>query len=459
VIVRLARRQLLSDRAFYVSLLTLSLPIIAQQLVMNALNAVDVLMIGQLGDTAVAAVGLANQVFFLMSLFLFGVGSGSVVFAAQFWGHGDLVRLRHTLGLALLIGMSGSALFSLVAIFAPAAALGLYTEDPAVIAAGSRYLQVVGLCYVPIAITTLYAMILRSTRNVKLPMLVSIGALTFKTVLAYGLIFGHFGLPALGILGAAIATCIARLLECITMLLVVYLGRLPVAARLSEMFRIERAFLGRFAYTALPVVVNEMLWSFGVTIYSGVYAHIGTNSIAATNIASTIEQLALVPMMGLGNSCAIMLGNYLGGGGDTRHASTYAYRFLVLAIAGGVLAGLLVFAISGPVVGLYQISPEAQENARRVLVILSAALWMKAGNMVMIVGILRSGGDTRFALFADTFPLWFIGVPLALTGGFVLHLPVYCVVLLVLADESTKFMISLWRVVSGRWIHSLVSPA
>ena len=455
MIIRSARMHLLAESGFYTSLLALALPITAQQLVMNALNAVDVLMIGQLGDTAVAAVGLANQVFFLMSLFLFGVGSGSVVFAAEFWGRRDLVNLRRTLGMALLIGISGSALFSLAAVFAPATVLSFYSQDPAVIEAGGHYLQVVGLCYIPIAITTIFAMILRSTRNVKVPMAVSIGALTLKTVLAYALIFGHFGLPALGIMGGAIATSIARLLECVAMLSVVYLGNLPVAARLSEMFSVERAFLGRFARTSLPVVLNEMLWSLGVTIYSAVYAHIGTNSVAAVNIASTIEGVALVPFMGLGNACAILLGNYIGAG-DSTHASTYARRFLVLTIGGGLLVGTLILAVSGSVMGLYQISPEAQEYARRVLIIISAVLWLKAANMVMIVGILRSGGDTRFALFADTVPLWTIGVPLALLGAFVLHLPVYWVVLMVAADEATKFTISLWRVVSGRWINNVV---
>ncbi len=453
--MRTARAHVLSDRSFYTSLLALALPISAQQLAMNALNAVDVLMIGQLGDTAVAAVGLANQVYFLMSLFLFGVGSGSVVFAAQFWGRGDLPNLRRTLGLALLIGIGGSALFSLAAVAMPQTVLGLYSEDPAVIEAGGRYLQVVGLCYIPIAVTTIFAMILRSTRNVKVPMAVTIGALSLKTALAYILIFGRFGLPALGIMGGALATCVARLLECVAMLSVVYLGRLPVAAKFNEMFRVSRGFLARFARTSLPVVLNEMLWSFGVTTYSVVYAHIGTHSLAAVNIASTIESIALVPFIGLGNACAILLGNYIGAG-DATNASTYARRFLILTVSGGLFVGTLILAISGSVMRLYQISPDAQEYARRVLIVISAALWLKAANMVMIVGILRSGGDTRFALFADTVPLWTIGVPLALIGAFVLHLPVYWVVLMVMADEATKFAISLWRVISGRWINNVV---
>jgi len=157
------RNSIFSDHDFYNTLLRLAIPIATQQLVMNALNAVDVLMVGQLGETAVAAVGLAGQVFFLMTLFLFGVGSGAAIFSAQFWGRGDLANVRRILGLALILAVTGSALFSLVAILAPAWVLSIYTHDPAVIAEGSLYLRVVGLCYVPTAISVTYAIILRST--------------------------------------------------------------------------------------------------------------------------------------------------------------------------------------------------------------------------------------------------------------------------------------------------------
>ena len=205
------RDSLFQDHDFYSTMLRLAIPIATQQLVMNALNAVDVLMVGQLGETAVAAVGLAGQVFFLMTLFLFGVGSGAAIFSAQFWGRGDLAHVRRMLGLALILAVSGSALFSLVAILAPAWVLSLYTHDPAVIAEGSRYLRVVGLCYVPTAISVTYAIILRSTRQVKVPMVVSVSALSLKTILAYILIFGHFGVPEMGIMGAAVATVVRAL--------------------------------------------------------------------------------------------------------------------------------------------------------------------------------------------------------------------------------------------------------
>ena len=449
------RVRLLGDRTFYAAVMQIAVPIAAQQLVMNALNAVDVLMIGQLGEQAVAAVGLANQMFFLLSIFLFGVGSGSAIFSAQFWGRGDVANVRRVLGLALVLGVGGAGLFSLLAVLAPQAVLGLYSTDPAVIALGSRYLRVVGLCYVPTAVTTMYGIILRSTRNVRVPMAVSVAALSFKTVLAYGLIFGYAGLPALGVPGAAVATCIARCLECIAMLAVTYGRGLPVAARPGQMIGLPHGFLGRFVRTALPVILGELLWSLGITVYTGIYAHIGTESVAAVNIAGTIESIALVPFIGLGNACAVLLGNFIGSG-DLDSAVTYARRFLALTILVALGVGLLIFAGAGKVLDLYRISSEAQRYARYILMVISGALWLKAANMMSIVGIMRSGGDTRFALFVDSGPLWLIGVPLALLGAFVLHLPVYWVALMVVADEATKFGIGLWRVSSGRWINNVV---
>ena len=450
------RNSIFSDHDFYNTLLRLATPIATQQLVMNALNAVDVLMVGQLGETAVAAVGLAGQVFFLMTLFLFGVGSGAAIFSAQFWGRGDLANVRRILGLALILAVTGSALFSLVAILAPAWVLSIYTHDPAVIAEGSLYLRVVGLCYVPTAISVTYAIILRSTRQVKVPMVVSVSALSLKTILAYILIFGYFGAPAMGIMGAAVATVVARFVECIAMLTITYWRKLPAAAKLAEMLDINRALVGRFLRTATPVILGEIMWSLGITIYTGIYARIGTGPLAAVSIASTIEGVAIVPFIALANAAAIMLGNRIGADKIT-DAMDYAWRFIILSVGGGVVMGILILITRDALMSLYRISPEARIEALRVLGAIAITLWFKAGNLVMIVGVMRSGGDTRFAFLADIGPMWLLGIPVALLSAFVLALPVYWVVFLVLVvDEGTKFIISLWRVRSALWIHSVV---
>ena len=240
------------------------------------------------------------------------------------------------------------------------------------------------------------------------------------------------------------------------MLVLTYRLKLPAAATVRELLDINRVLVSRFTRTASPVILGEILWSLGITTYTGIYARIGTGPVAAVSIASTIEGVALVPFMGIGNAAAIMLGNRIGAG-DFEDAMDYARRFLFLAVGGALVMGLLIFVSRGMLVSLYQISAEAQQDALSVLAVMSVVLWLKAANMMMIVGILRSGGDTRFALFADIGAMWLLGVPIALFAGLVLGLPIYAVVLIVvIADEGVKFIMSLWRVRSGLWIHNVV---
>jgi Na+-driven multidrug efflux pump len=249
---------------------------------------------------------------------------------------------------------------------------------------------------------------------------------------------------------------IARIIECGLLLTLTYRWRLPPALRFADMRGVNRAFLATFAVTTVPVILNEVIWALGTSVYAGIYARIGTDSVAAVNISSTIEGVALVPMFGIGNACAIILGNSIGGG-DESLARDYARKFLAVSIVVGIVAGMVIFGASRFILGAYNISPEAAAEAQGVMTVMSTALWMKAANLLIIVGILRSGGDTRFSLFVDTVPMWLLGIPAALLGAFVFKLPVYFVVLMVvIADEFTKFVIANWRVRSGRWLRNVV---
>jgi Na+-driven multidrug efflux pump len=201
------------DKEFFNRLFVIALPIILQYFISSSLNMVGTIMIGQLGDTAIAAVGLANQIFFLFALLMFGINSGSAIFTAQFWGKKDILNIRKVLGLSLALGLVGSAFFVGISVFFPQAIIGIYSKDPAVIAVGSQYLRIFGLSFGFTAITLCYSSVLRSTGDVRTPLLVSIAALSINTLLSYILIFGKFGMPALGVIGAAYAVLIARILE------------------------------------------------------------------------------------------------------------------------------------------------------------------------------------------------------------------------------------------------------
>lgn len=443
------------DREYFANVVRIALPIATQNLVMSSLNMVSVLMIGQLGETELAAVGLAGQIFFLVNLVLFGIGSGAAMFTAQLWGKGDVANIRRVLGLSLKLGVAGAAIFWALAIFAPQAALSFYTEDPAVAALGADYLRIFGWTYPFFAVTFAYAFVLRSTGNVRAPMFVTILALTLNIFLAYGLIFGNFGLPKLGVIGAAWAGLAARVFECVLMLIIVYRSpENPAAASLTDILAFDWGFTITVMKPVLPVIANEILWSLGITTYNAIYARVGTDAIAAINIVGSIDQLAFVAFIGLGNATAILVGNLIGKG-EKEQAFKYAGRSLGLQITAGVLIGLLVFLFADGIFSLYKVSAQVIDSARSVLMLMAAAIWLRAANMVVIVGILRAGGDTRFSLALDGLVIWIVGVPLAAVAAFILNWPVEFVYLMALTEEVTKFIFCIWRFFSRKWINDL----
>ncbi len=448
---------LFGDKKFLNTMIKLAAPIMLQNLIFASLNMVDGVMIGQLGESAIAAVGVANQIFFLVSLLFFGIGSGSAIFAAQYWGRKDTERIQSVLGLSLLMSISGAVIFSLVAILFPVQVISIYSKDPAVISQGSVYLQIVAFSYVITAITNSFAFVLRSTENVKLPLVTSLVALSLNTFMNYGLILGNFGLPSLGVKGAAIATIISRLIEVILLLLIIYRKKLPVAAKLRSLLNFKILPIKKFFNTTLPVIATEIVWSFGITTYNVVYARIGTESIAAVNIAGTLDRIIFVVFMGLGHACAIMIGNQIGAE-QNELAISYAKKYLILGAIGAAIFGIIMYIFATPMLSFYKVSDFTINYTTKLIGLMALSLPVRSLNLILLIGILRSGGDTRVAFFIDAGSVWVIGVPMALIGAFVLGLPIHLVYLMVLADEVVKLAMGLYRFFSQRWINYLVAP-
>jgi putative MATE family efflux protein len=442
------------DRAYFREFSKLAAPIILQGLAAAALNMVGTIMVGQKGETAVAAVGLAGQMFFLLTLAVFGIASGSAIFTAQLWGKRDTHNIHRVLGLTLALALLAGIIFFLLAEIFPSQVMALYSNDPAVVKLGSDYLRIYGYSFLFFAVTVSYSTVLRSIGNVRLPMIVSSLALVLNTLLSYGLIFGKFGLPVMGVTGAAVAIVISRVLECAGIVAATYLSRSPVSAGLKEILDFDWSFVLRVLKPVLPVALNEVLWSLGITTYNAIYAHIGTESIAAVNMLSTIENLAWAFMNGISLSTAVMVGHRIGRG-EEEQAHQTAGLSLWMAGSVGVLVGAVALLGGDSILALFNVSPVVIANAHRLLIIFGSILWVRAMNATIVLGILRAGGDTRFSLFLDGFIIWIVGVPLAALGVFVFHLPVHWVYLLAMSEEITKCCIGLIRFFSRKWIHNL----
>jgi putative MATE family efflux protein len=444
------------DRAFLREMFRIALPIGFQQLISASLNMIDVIMVGQLGEASIAALGLSNQVFFVFILLLFGTTSGMAIFTAQFWGKQELEPIRKVLGMSIIATSALALLFTLAVTLVPHTVLGFYTNDPEVIELGVRYLRIVGFSYLPVALATSYIAILRSVQFVRITVIATIIALIFKTFLGYMLISGHWGFPALGVQGAAIGTASGRALELILLIVLVYTQKTPLAGSPLTFFTFDMAFFGRVLGTTWPAVVNELFWSLGITSYNAIYAHIGTESIAAININATIEELGFVVFMGLGNAGAVMVGNRIGAG-KKEQAYEIVRRVTTISLLAAWSVGLIVFLSRNVVVESFNLSPAGAHNVRMLMTVMACVLWIRMFNFSIFIGALRAGGDTRFALIMEICSIWLIGVPAAYIGGFVLMLPVYWVYLMVAFEEIVKALVSAWRFRSRKWIHDLVN--
>jgi putative MATE family efflux protein len=448
-----------ADREYFRLMVRFTLPIALQNLIMSSLNLVAGLMIGQLGEGSITAVGQANQILFLLNLVVFGIVSGAAMFLAQLWGRQDIPNIRRVLGLTVKLCLLAALVFWALGTFIPQSLLRIYSNDPLVVEAGSQYLRIACWGYIFLAVTVAFGVALRSTGNVRLPLVVSTSALTFNILISYPLIFGWqaIHLPAFGIRGAAMAGAVARFLECMAMLFLVYRVRSnPLAASWRDLAGFEWNFIKTTLKPMLPVIANEALWSFGITTYFAIYGHIGngTDSVAAVNIVANIDQIAFVLFIGLGTATAIMVGNAIGQG-ELEKAYLYAGRSLGLQVVGAMLMGLLVYLFAGNIFHFYKVVPAVIESAGRILSIMAVGMSVRAANHVIIIGILRSGGDSRFSLFLDGFLIWLVGVPVVAAGAFILHLPVHLVYALTYSEELTKTIIGVLRYLSKKWIHDL----
>jgi putative MATE family efflux protein len=444
------------DRRFLALVLSLAVPISLQQVLSSSFQLVDVIMINRLGEATVGAVALSTRLFIILSLVFAAMGSGVAIFCAQSWGKGDRTTIERVIGAGLLIALGVVFPVTAAALLAPEALMGLLSEDAVVVETGGRFLQITAVGYPFAAVTMVLAGASRSVGRVKLPLAASFLGIALNTVLNYALIFGHLGLPAWGAEGAAVATATAKVVECSLLIAGLYLSQSPAAVPWRALFRIPRPLFKRFFGATWPLIVNEFLWSFGLFMYFAVYARMGTEPLATMSRMAPVEYICIDLFVGFGSAAAILIGREIGAG-NRAVARDYALRFSILGPLAAGAVGLCLFFFSGRILSLFDASTSSSmADARRVIYVIAAALWFKVFNLIACVGVLRSGGDTRFLLFVNVGAIWLIGIPLASLAGLVLQLPVYVVYIFVLSDEFAKFFVLGRRVLSFRWLNSLV---
>ena len=441
---------------FYRRTLGIAVPIAIHNLIISAINMADVFMVGQLGEEAIAALGISNQLMFLLILFLFGMGSGGQIFVSQFYGKGDFLNLRRVMGVILALGIFVSLAAFTGARFFPNFIVGLFSHDKKVVEYACDYLKIVSWSYIFTAVSFIFQVVLRSTDSPRLPVYSCAMALVINIFFNWILIFGHLGFPEMGIKGAALATLIARVAETAFTLAYTYIRNLAAAAKFSELFSAKKELLKQLFTTSMPVFFNEITWALGILVLNWIYAKLGTESIAAINISDSVTKLFFAAFIGIGNAGGVVLGHDIGAGIATEKVWHTSVKLVKLSIFTGIFLSLLVFLFTDPILSVYNISRNVYDLAYKSTLVWIFFLPIVAFNNLNIVGILRSGGDTKAAFLIDVGALWIVAVPLSFAGVTAFGLPLYWVLCLSKSEEAIKFVWGFKRYVSKKWIKNLV---
>jgi len=441
----------LVDRSFWAVALPLVIPIALQNLLMTSFRLVDTLMVGRLGDVSIAAVGLAGWASFLVELLAFGMSSGAAVFVAQYHGANNKDGIQRTYGMMLSFMIPLGLLFTVGVGLYPEFVMRLFTDDLALISEGVKYLKFACVSYLSLTINLAVTTILRCTEQVKIPMITSGISAGLNAILNYIFIFGEFGLPAMGVAGAGLATAISSLINPIMMLIISAAKKNIVIAPLSKIFALK-GFYKPFWSRAMPVLLNEFFWSVSVLGINMVLGRMGTDNYAALTVERTIEGLVFVFFVGICNACNILVGKSIGAG-NIEQGKMYARRFMTFAPMMGLVLGLVIVSLRYPLVGLFDLSESAKHTARVLLVIFAVDAAVRYIPYIEVVGIFRAGGETRFGLLTDVISQYVFIVPTVVLCGLVWKLPfITTYILMLVADDVSKLIITIPYYKTMRWI-------
>ena len=427
----------LNSRQFYRTVAVLVLPIALQNLINVGVTSADVIMLGRVGENALSGVSLANQVYFILSLIYFGLTSGAAVLTAQYWGKQDVRTIERILGISLRVGIYAGLLFTVVAWLFPVPVM-----------------KIVSCSYVLSGITCVYLSIMRSVERVIVATVVYLISLIVNVVINAILIFGLLGAPQLGSQGAAVGTLVARCTE--ILLVIIYARKFndTVKVRFRDLLERSPQLMSDFRVYAVPVLLNELAWGLGMAMISAIVGHLGSAAVAAHSVTQVSRQLAMVVGFGVASATAILCGKAIGERKEEL-AKEYARRLTRLSIVVGVCGSCVILAVLPLLHRVMNLTPQARSYLTVMFFIMAYFVIFQTLNSTWIVGVFRSGGDTRFGLILDSAALWGVSIGVGAFSAFVLKIPMPWVYMILCADEVIKMPFSWKRYRSYRWLKNI----
>jgi len=443
-------RDLIRSKRFWKTLLTLVIPIAIQNLLSSAVNSVDILMLGYVGQNELSAVSLANQFAFLLFGLLFGLNSGITILASQYWGKGDTDSIQVVTGIAMKIILAATAMIFAGCLIAPELLMTVYTSDPVLIEIGSRYLRAASCSYIFWGISSSYESMLRSVERAVTATVITSVALVMNVILNAVWIFGLFGAPKLGVVGVALATAISRVTEFLLCAVDASKGKLfKVSPKL--LLRHNKLLFGDFLKYSLPALISDGSWTLAFSTYSIIMGHLNSDMVAANSVVSTVRDLFSVLAFALGSGAAVMVGIEIGKN-EFKKARDEGDLFCLLSLGLGIVTGVLILVTRPLVLSCFSLSEQAAKYLNTMLIINSYYVIGQIMNTLIIAGLLRAGGNTKWGMKCDIFTMWLVSVPVGFLCAFVFKLPPMWVYFVLCLDEFWKMPIVLRYYRSYRWI-------
>ena len=438
-------------RSLRKEIVRLALPIALQQFMTALVGACDAIMLGKLSQDAMSAVSLATQVTFVFNLFMFAFMAGENMFVAQYYGKGDYTGISQVFSLVTKICGCIAVVFLAGTLFFPEQLMRILTNEETLIVLGSEYLRVIGISYVFSGIAQTFLAIMKNCGAVNMSTLINGVMVILNIALNAVFIFGLSGFPKMGIKGAALATVLATVVQFLWSVGYVLCRIRAVKFSLRSC---EKKLFGRFWQKAVPLLINNLAWGIGFSMYSVIMGHLGTDAVAANGIANISKNLVVCFCLGLGNAGSIIVGNRLGAD-RLQEAKEVGETLTKTAIIAGIVSGLVLVALSPFITKMVDLTPTARGYLQKMLLISSYYIAGKSVNCMTIGGIFAAGGDSKFGMLCDSVTLWCIIVPLGCICAFILKLPVMVVYFVLNLDEIIKLPVVYKHYKKYKWIKNL----
>lgn len=445
----------LDKKQFLLYAIQLAFPIMIQNLISTLVNSADTIMLGYVSQTAMAASSLANQYTFVLFCFYYGLSAGTSVLCAQYWGKGDKQTVERILGLASRVVILISLIFFSISFFFPGAIMRLFTSSPETIHEGIRYLRVLSFSFIFMGFAQIFVSALRSVGKVVFPSVIYVVSLLVNVLLNATFIFGLFGLPKLGVIGVALGTVSARVVEAVMCIVYSAVSR-DVKIKLENLFRPSGVLFKDFIKISAPAVINDLVWGLAASTFTAILGHIGDDMVAANAVAVMVVNMGAIVCRGFANATTIIVSQTLGEN-RMEDAKVYAGRMLRLTFVVSLLGCGVILAIRPLMLRFYsdKLTPTALSYLGILMIMTTWRLVGEAVNTCLICGCFRGGGDSKFGMILDTIFMWGVAVPLMAVAAYVLKLPPIWVYFVMTLDELEKMPFIFIHYFKHKWMKNI----